>query len=445
MSTDLRERLELLAARAPEPAAPGETADLWRRGRARHLRRTAAGVAATLVIALVAGVGLSTLWSRIPDARPTGDTAKLVLPDRFFVPSPWLPGTDDKGPIGPLAAVVESDRRGWFGSGEALAGVSAASGEYRFLDLPDRAEIDGAAAPPLRAALSSDGRLLAYWSLGQPQGDPIGQPDGEPSIVGVTVYDTVGGSLEKVPIPTEHGLSPQGLAWAGDTLFFKAGQYQQGVFGAESSVRVEGTWHWRPSRQPVRDDTTDRLRIEGAAPDGYMSSGRRGYLVVHEDGTRSVVAPERSFTSTPVLSPDGRLAVGISDPTPNGDNGLADPVAVVDTSTHQRHLIPGAMAFEVLGWRDAAHIVIATAAANRQQLEISAVDIGTGDTTPLSVRPWNDGLPFVAASDVWSAAVSHVDQPPSPMDPRLRALWWTLGIAVVVGLVVLLRRRRVRP
>ena len=353
-----------------------------------------------------------------------------------------LDNPDDLGPTGPLAAVMVAERKDWFDSGYGLVGLSAQTGAYRFLDLPDSAEEGAGSGWPVDPELSLDGRLLAYWFVGDPSGDPIGQEDGQRAVVGVAVYDTVAGSVEKVPIPTEHGLSPQGLVWSGDTLFLKANQFQQGLFGENGWARSEGSWHWRRGEQPIRDDSTYGFLIQGAAPDGYLSAGPRGTVVVHADGTHTLVAPRGAFTATPVMSPDGRLAVGVKDPTPVVDDATPLPLAVVDTRSKRQWAIPGARGYEVLGWRDATHVAVANPDEQGQNLVISAVDITTGDMTRISVRPWNDGLPFVASPGIWSAPLDRVEEPRWPMDDRLRAGLWGLGAALLALVAMAWRRRR---
>src|SRR5688572_17021851 len=122
MST-LHDRLSDLADEAPTGPPPR---DLWESGRRLHRRRrlgTAVVVATS--VALIGGLaGLS--WSRSDvDVQPAGPHTELGIPDRFYLPSERLPGTDDTGPIGPLSVVLSGYER--------LVGVSG-TGEYAYLD-----------------------------------------------------------------------------------------------------------------------------------------------------------------------------------------------------------------------------------------------------------------------------------------------------------------------
>ncbi|MGZ3527302.1 MAG: hypothetical protein ACXVAO_06330 [Vulcanimicrobiaceae bacterium] len=191
--TTLHDRLADLVDDLPTPP-PGD--DLWERGRRFHrLRRGGTlAIVATAVLALVAIAGLTWQRSSAPSPAPTPAGSPVGLPDRFYPPSPWLPGTDDAGPLGRLIAVVQAERGGWGGTRQGVVGISASTGDYRFLDLPDLAG---------GAVLSADGRHVAYWVTGAVSGSAH---VGSAPVVGVAVYDTVTGHVERQVVPTEHGL-----------------------------------------------------------------------------------------------------------------------------------------------------------------------------------------------------------------------------------------------
>ncbi|MCB0906027.1 MAG: PD40 domain-containing protein [Nocardioidaceae bacterium] len=451
MSVDLRERLEQLATRAPEPA---DTADLWRRGRVRQLRRTAAAVAATLVLALVAGVGVATLWTKIPDAVPTDEPARLVLPDRFFTPSVWLPGTDDKGPIGPLVAIMGAERKDWLGrSSNGLVGVGT-DGTYRFLDLPEVTPYPD----PWEFALSSDGRWLAYAYTGRPGGDPLMQEGGVDPYVGIAVYDTVTGRVLRHPIESEHGLSNDGLAWSGGVVWFSIWPYSD---GGDASQGSSSTWQAELRWNPVTGDETllsdfresMTLALAGPAPQGLVtraSRDRRGFAVTDEDQVRGYVRTDRYLTSQAV-SPDGRRIVGTFDRTPSTsgserlplvvgrmpDLPARNPIAMRDVD---------AVAWQVLGWRDNSHVVATGRLARRDLPGVFAVDVDTGDAELVSTFDTGFWAPnIIVASDVWAAPTVHAHEPGRPWDPRLTAGVIAIMVGCLVGAVVILRRRRVGP
>ncbi|MCW2794154.1 MAG: hypothetical protein JWO76_3252, partial [Nocardioides sp.] len=134
--TTLHDRLSRLADEAPVALPePG----LWQRGR-RYRRRRRAGTLAIVGAAVLAlGVLAGTTWQRSSVDGPQPANSAPALPDRIWSPSPWLEGTDDAGELGQLAAIIDAERGSWIGKSPGLVGVSATTGEYRFLDLPDAA------------------------------------------------------------------------------------------------------------------------------------------------------------------------------------------------------------------------------------------------------------------------------------------------------------------
>jgi hypothetical protein len=156
--TTLHDRLADLAGDAPHAhPQPG----LWDRGQ-RYRRRRSAGTVVVLAVAAVALVVLgSVTWLRSPSAvEPLPADSPGGMPDHLYAASGWLPGTDDAGPLGPIAALVPAVRQTWTGQENAILGVSATTGTYRFLDLPGLATTDLSISPPW--SLSPDGRYVAY-------------------------------------------------------------------------------------------------------------------------------------------------------------------------------------------------------------------------------------------------------------------------------------------
>ena len=449
MTNDLQERLRSLAERAP---APRSGADLWRAGRRRQVRRAVAGAAATLLVALVAWGGMSALWTRLPEPAPVEGTPELVLPDQFFTPSAWLPGTDDEGPIGPLVAVFGANRKGWTGRDHnGLVGVSA-DGTYRFLDLPD------ATPYPDRGdqVLSADGRRLAFWYAGRPDGDPQLVNGNLLPYVGVAVYDTVTGRLTRHPIDTEHGVSASELAWSGDVVWFSYFQYNHGGGfgdGADGTFGALVRWDLATTEVLTSEDWRAPVRTydAGPAPGGFVgraSRQRLGLAVTRGAEAARYVKPDMN-TTTQSVSPDGRWLVGTYDPTPSSSDSKPLPL-VAGHLPDQRpdgslpmHTI-GIRAWQVLGWKDATHVVVTRLAG--KVVGAYAVDIQTGEANLLTRFDTGNGAPGIEVeSDAWAAPVVQPDEPDWPMDPRLRVALWTMAIgALLVGLRIL-RRRRAGP
>jgi hypothetical protein len=139
MST-LHDRLAELADDAP--AAGQLPGDLWQRGR-RIARVRRAGTAVVVLAACVALVIVwAGAWSRArTSVEPAEPGTTAAIPATLYAPSRWLPGTSGH-PIGPLAGVLEAVRGR--NVGLAPVGISALTGEYRFLDLPGSASHDDA-------------------------------------------------------------------------------------------------------------------------------------------------------------------------------------------------------------------------------------------------------------------------------------------------------------
>src|SRR3954467_4864466 len=109
--TTLHDRLADLAEDAP--AAQPEPG-LWDQGlRYRRRRRTGRGVVLSMAAVALVVLG-SVTWLRSPAAvEPLPADSPGGMPDHIYAASRWLPGTDDSGPLGPIAALFRSERESW--------------------------------------------------------------------------------------------------------------------------------------------------------------------------------------------------------------------------------------------------------------------------------------------------------------------------------------------
>ena len=455
--TTLQERLADLADDAPLGAPPG---DLWHRGRRQHRRQvvgtTAIVVAAVVLLAGVAGLDRSRAGV---DIEPAGRTTELGLPDRLYEADPHLAGTEDTGPIGPVPVVFPASREDWSGDETSgLVGVSA-TGEYAFLDLPDTAAYGGF-TPGNDLALSADGTKLAYWSTGQPMGAYGGNPEVEP-YAGLAVYDTVTGEVWSRPIPTEHGLSPTTMQWAGDTLWFEVWQYtapdEEEGWGATLAQVVS----WDP------ESGTDELfeRTDGTGPLPAMldrTTEWGDHLVRYTRGRLHFVGADGEEIAAPVqvgpspqgplfVSPQGSRVAALRDTDADGESSnKPEPVVVGGLSGTDPPSpvvlddIPGgedAPVDELLGWRDESHVVaMSYQAIDEKDRGIVSVDVETGQVERL--MPFSQYVnPAILASDALRGEVFDAPPPPNPLAPRFV---WGLGLGVVLlaGLLLLAWRRR---
>src|SRR5262245_59517516 len=176
--TRLQDRLADLAEDAPPPRPAPE---LWDRG-LRYRRRRWTGTAVVAAVAAVALLVLGTAtWLRSSSDEPLPAGSPAAMPDHLYAASGWLPGTDRAGPLGPIAALVPTVRHTWTGDENGVVGVSATTGEYRFVDLPGLAvddALDGS------WSLSPDGRFIAY--LYRDDGAHVAPG----AATGVALYDT---------------------------------------------------------------------------------------------------------------------------------------------------------------------------------------------------------------------------------------------------------------
>ncbi|HTW14696.1 MAG TPA: hypothetical protein VMF51_06180 [Nocardioides sp.] len=445
--TTLRDRLADLAEEAPYPP---DAPDLWDRGR-RYGRRRRAGVAAValaVVVAVASGVLSLVPWQEVP-VHPASGESGLRLPDRVYRPSPWTPGTDDTGPVGPLVAVVETERASWTGYGSGLAAVST-EGEYVFLDLDDRT---GDAV-----GLSADGRWLAYWYT-DPDRPELSDGSDEPAAAGVAVLDTVTGETERRPLGGRHGVMPSGVAWAGSVLWAPEWQINDpeqddsdGVIEGHSTMERVVAWDLLTGAQTDHDPTSVLTELPSAtsAGDRLLILRNGGIHLVGPDGRRERIARvSGQRAGTAALDPTGSRLADLGDTDPMGDGSddvgpirvgrlPADPGGRVVLTT-----IDGPMVNELVGWRNGREVVARRLVSGSTVYE--AVDVETGArSTLLAVDPELGSSVPQLATDALAAPVLDAPEPPSRQDPRL-VLGAGLGVAVALGaLGLLLWRRRVR-
>lgn len=140
---------------------------------------------AAVTVLLVAGIGAVTWQHSAPPPLPVPADAPAGLPSRLHEPSPWLPGTAEDGPLGQLIAVLPAQHGSWTGESTGTVGISATTGEYRFLDPPDQSD-------HTQVALAPDGRHLAYWTTGPTTDTPNTNGDYQQVTAGVAVDDRHG-------------------------------------------------------------------------------------------------------------------------------------------------------------------------------------------------------------------------------------------------------------
>ncbi|WP_341924929.1 hypothetical protein [Nocardioides psychrotolerans] len=448
MST-LADRLADLADDAPHGTGDTSGASgLWQQGR-RYARRRRLETGALVVVLLLAlgSVGTWVLPSASYDVAPADASASLRLPDRLFTPSPYLPGTDDVGPVGPLVAVFGAERKTWRGTASnALVGVGAA-GDYAFLDLPDVAPRSLGEEDQL--ALSTDGRFVGYWVAGEPEGE-ANYFGGDP-VVGIAVLDTVTGDVLRHEVPTEHGLDVGGLVFAGDRLWADYGQFTEGA------PRGAGTASSTGAPPVLWDVTSDVVTEHPELVDADLSAATHAGARLVRSRERAVEVVEPSDGSAErwrldvategasVVDPTGRRVAVLADLDGRGTVTSGVPKVVragvlgseVPVPTQ---VVPGEGVAELLGWRDEQHVVGLT---YRPGAYVS-IDVTTGETERLVLLPsvtWSPST--VVAADALTAPTFDAPEPPSVVAPWVRLVVVSLAL-LVVGVALLWWRRRAR-
>lgn len=450
--SDVADRLDRLASHAP--AGGGDPEALWARGRRRQRARWATGAAAAVVLA-ISGTLLVTPALQL--AQPVAsDQEGDVLPAVIREPGGWAPAFRDAP--GRLSAVALGSRSGLWSSRTAWWGVSATTGASRWIDLPDASSVSEA-----QPELSSDGRLLAYWTTGEVDADPVGAGaiEGEDPVVGIAVMDLDTGLVRRWGVDSAHGLYVNGLAWAGDVLWWSAGPTQIEGDGAFSARLQSRTWDLADDvRREVPDgDGSASLALQdaGDAPDGFVvTAGRLRLHQVRGDGSPTTMRfrlpsaiSTRAGVVQPSISPDGSHLVALQSPDVTRYDGAPMSVVVGATGSDPVVLdrVGGSEAGSVLGWRGPSEAVVAAPAdldgdGTTDTTQVSTVDVNTPASSRLLDIEGN--IPAFAA-DAWAGDVVEAPDPPFAPDPRLVGGGGAVVIAFVVSLWRDLRRRRARP
>lgn len=417
--------LEELAREAPSGGEAPE--QLWRRGRrvARTQRLGTITIAAVACVLLIA-LGTAT-WQQRTGVEPATDTGTgSYLPSRFHEPSPHLPGTDSVGPTGPLIATSEAPRKGWLETTEGLVGVSAETGAYAFLDLPH-----AATTFLFEAALSPDGRHVAYWTKGE-VANPIRDREGD-TINGYAIYDTVTGEVVSQKPRTERGIGHGAFVWFDAThLGVEFGQMQDCC----GSTNHQAT---------VFELSTGRAAAISASLDSASTTGAGSVI----DANTDAVIIEANGATTPAKIPRTAARVGGSQfvaMTPDSKrvaaiigDGSPGPISVKGIDDDGDGVpIPGAFS-GVIAWLDETHLAALKPRGDGPTLDLVSVDVRDGSTEVLSRSLDN----FRVAINLLGSPVRDQPPPPHPRSPWFLPITASTTLAVA-ALAIFAWRRRAR-
>lgn len=447
---DVVDRLERLASRAPRASADPDV--LWRRGRWGQRRRAAYALAGVAAAGVLASVLTPAVLERT-DRPVAAVSSEMVLPDVLQAPGAWEPAFS----VTPLrlSAVGVGQRSSLWSSSATLWGVSAATGEARWLELPDSVPSAGASAQ-----VSADGRRLAYWVTGKTSGAPLatgGTEDGIP-VVGVAVMDLETGEVTRWDIASEHGLWVQGLRWAGDVLWWEGGAVMPLGDGVTTARDRMWTWNVRTGERMEAGVRPD-LSQAGDAPGGFVTLPRTVRLeqvtgAQLPDVVRVELptgAPSSAGLTDPEMAPDGEHVAALMLPDAQQHDDSADKDLLVGTKADGAvtlQPVGEVQAQAVLGWRSPTEVVVSSRTATNDQGTAAAqqawvVDVTTGARTELLglVGPGPESV----AADAWAAEVVAAPDPPFAPDPRLVGAGAVVVLAFAISLWRDVRRRRGHP
>ncbi|CAN5563949.1 hypothetical protein BH10ACT10_BH10ACT10_20460 [soil metagenome] len=446
MSVDVRQQLDRLAQDAPTGGPPS---DLWQRGVRRRRRRLAGGAAACVLAVLVGGglAGTVVALAPTPTVVPAaGDGA--AIPDRLVQPDPWTAGTDRKGPPGRLAVVAGAARKsGILGTArDGLVGVTAARGEYRFLDLQGAlADSTGMLGTDQPVALSPDGRQVAYWRGAD------GCDAADCAATGIAAYDTASGRVRSQDFPSPQGLAPESLSWVSDdTVLVRYGVItHRDASSMSTDLGPSRLWTPRTGGLSKLANSLDNVDRVSPTADGFTSWNGHRLTLWTTTGTsytsRTVrvtgLDPQAPLGSLAV-SPDGSRVVLVSEQGSQPSQLYVGRLTEQSTRLTVTSLGTRAVASSVVGWRDVDHVLVQAAVGSRSG--VYAVDATTGVTEPAVDVPELNYTPGqVYATDLWGVPTLTRPGPPDVLDPQAASAGGVVLAVVLLLVAARVRRRRV--
>ncbi|GGO69221.1 hypothetical protein [Nocardioides deserti] len=438
MST-LRDRLADLAADAGPGDGPGvPPATLWERGvRRARLRRAASGAAVAAAVVLVtAGLALRT----DPPAPLPADVPfeRLHLPEQVRPPGTW---SDAENPAGPLAAVglfLRTEPEGLFGERTPLEvfGVSAVDGRAGWIDLPGvTVESQGLVG---WFALSPNGRWIGWTRHDEPR-----RPGAQAPQAGWSVLDTTTGEVRELADPrARRVVDATDLAFSGDSRYLLT-SYETRSGGGDRRHRFVAVDVRTGERTVVEGPGEKWVPSFGTAPsDVVWSRGRKVHRLDPLTGERRTSAFPQSVVVAS-WGPDDRAFAYVGRRAGPDEPGRWRLYAGRSVAEARDRALPlGTQPGQILGWRDARHVVV-----GHWRTTVRVVDVVTGETETVDLdggaAKYNAPL---LAGDLWqNPLVPAVDQP-GGSDPRRPYLVGgaAVGAVAVVGLLWTRRRRRVQ-
>lgn len=438
MSAGLGDRLADLADDAPR-TLPAD--GLWQRGRRRQRVRQAAATAAG-VLATAGGLFAVQVLPGEHTATPILSDVRGHLPDQVYPPSEW--STPAEEPFGPLAVLDGAMTAGENG-GFRLFGISASDGRSAFLDLPSVGPI----MPGVSAALSPDGRKVAFVRHAGQEPGSAGDGYADGRVAGWTVYDTVTGELTELSDPMSPVIEDGDfleLGFSGDSRYLLTNYSRTQPATSESDELV--AWDVETGERLLMEGPGHYLLPNlGSAPRGVVWARDHTVLRIIPGGPvrdqRSVRLPLEVVDAS--WGPDDRAFAYVGDRVeyPEDHEPENPPPAqpwelyVGPTASDLRRVTLPADPGGVLGWRDDHHVVV-----SHGHQDYAVVDVRTGATESGSVRGVNL-FQVELAGDLWDQPLVDGVKPPEVGEPGRWRPWIIVGLfGSLVGGWVWIRRRR---
>lgn len=419
MNVELEEHLSDLAARVPTSGDGVE--DLWRRGRRLRRRRQLTSTALTIAILFAGAVTVTGLLDSSTEDADVASASATFLPDRLHTPGKWLEGTDDAGPLGPLSLAMGAERGQLLGSSTiGIVGVSATTGEYRFLDLPD---VDDVFFPEAQS-LSPDGRFFAYWIPDLRDTENLGVA------AGFNVYDTTTGEVRTYLDQGEWGLAPEGFSWTGERLWANYGVIDELRDDGYSSTIVLGSVDLSAPASEFETTSAQNLPVPSPVTEIWIKGDGVMRLGDPDAGQRRAAYPLGEQIDSPSISPDGRYLVGIR---ANEDPGpvLVGTVPLKAGPVEMEVVDAAPEAYEVVGWRDDQTVWLLALEPVTLEPGLLAYDVSNGRTST-SIELSGNFMHPTFALDVLKADLAGAPQPNWPMSPRIT--YGAMILLVLAGL-----------
>ena len=406
------------------------------------------GRAAVVVVALVAALvalALLVVW-QLSGTDDSSD-AVVALDERHLPTAVNAPGTwsSDEGVRGPVAAVgvaMRTEPVGIFESRERLAAfaVSAVDGSASWLRLPGHSLEHYGFAGGL--AVSPDGEWIGWARPPVSSGPRLSE-----RVAGWSVMNTTTGDVRRLEVTG----SPWVLGTMSDLKFSGDSGHLLTSFetpGRTKAQRSRGhqlvAWDVREGDSAVVEQPGPYwLPSLGSAPTGVTwARGQRVYRVDPVAGGRSTLTLPRVVVTASWGPDDVSFAyVGRSTEKRKGPWRLYAGRTVAEARQGQIDLPAGVQAAELMGWRDATHVVVGD-----YRSEVHVVDVVTGEVESIDLSGHGEQMtsPYLA-TELWQQPLVAPVEPDGTTDPRT---WWRwvggAALVLLAGALFLLWRRSSR-